>query len=120
MPMTKAEIVEGMLSVLDSPEHWCKHRLFDHHQAHCLLGALNRTICGSSLDGWTWYETNTAGKAVLVEMDKLAIERGYKACGYGDLLGRGAHVVAFNNAVEIEYEDVRLFLKEVLVRVEED
>lgn len=105
--MTHAEIVEGMLTILNGPDSWCKGVLHDSEGRHCLLGALHVVM---KCDYWTYSDELLP---LLNVMDGIAREKGYQAT----YPGHGGPTVEFNNARETEYEDVRLFLKEVLVRV---
>lgn len=105
--MTAAEIIEGMLDILNGPDRWCKNILNDG-QAYCLVGALNKVTTGT----WCWALERSEGHRQVVEiLDDLARERGFSHDG--DYYG----IVEFNNAAETEYEDIRMFLKEALERV---
>ena len=123
--MKAAEIVEAMLDVLNSPEVWCKFLLYntteDGVQQHCLMGAMNKVMYGNPVTVSHPIDTDAlaSGMYLVHKMDELAIEKGYQEV-WGCLrapVGTGAHAVLFNNAVETEYEDLRLFLKETLERV---
>jgi hypothetical protein len=122
---TKVQIVEEMLDILDSPEHWCKHQLerqdnFSAPKQRCILGALNMAHSGtSSFHFFDGDDASANALAVRHTMDKLAVEDGYvSAFTAPAMLGSGAHAVAFNNAPETEFEDIRLFLKKTLVELE--
>lgn len=123
--MNKAEIVEEMLGILDSPEKWCKFLLTntteDGVEQFCLMGALNKVVYNHAYMVMESADMKrvSEGMQLVDKMDELAIEKGYVArwSGITAPLGSGAHAVDFNNAVETEYEDLRLFLKETLEAV---
>jgi len=107
--MTKTEIIDGMLDLLNGPEKWCKHilkRVDENGQAsYCLLGALMHV---TNDNPYVW----SHGLDEMVDLfDHLATEKGYQ---WGPL---NRPCVEFNNANETEYEDLRLFLKEAKERV---
>jgi len=105
--MTKAEIIEGMLNLVNGPEKWCKYTLYEtvnEVERYCLLGALMKVTSGDALR----WSVEVDGMIDL--FDDLAVTK-----GYGKTYERPS--VEFNNAPETEYEDLRLFLKEALERV---
>ena len=110
--MEKAEIIEGMLDLVDSPDKWCKHVLSrtDENgvEQFCLLGAMMRVRTG---EYYRWTEDMAP---VITLFNEIAGELGYED-EYWD-----SPAVQFNNAPETEYEDLRLFLKEALVRATQD
>lgn len=114
--MTKTEIIEGMLDLLNSPERWVKNFLSARgpggKESYCLLGAMFQVATGKACWSTTYRREDVAD--AIRALGVLAHEKGYVSeYHYSD----AAHSVAmFNNAVETEYEDIRLFLKEALVR----
>lgn len=115
---TVAELIEGVLDMLNSPDKWCKerlHRTTDEGEQYCLLGALNMVAVGES---YCWQSPTDEHRSVLQLFDELAKEKGYAPpWGEGRKIGSAEYLVQFNNAPETEYEDLRLFLKEALERV---
>ena len=107
-----------MLGKLNSPEKWCKFELANYEggvESMCLMGALNKACTGSPFNWIIFYggDDHDVAASLVREMDRLAKEKGYG----GHLVRLSEATVYFNNAPETEYEDVRLFLKEVLERV---
>ena len=114
--MTKAEIVERMLEELNSPEKWCKfvlNQAVDGVESMCLMGALNKVVNGDP-GSWCIHNTNDPVIDSLVrEMDAVACQKNPSI----DSPMLSHPTVCFNNNPKTEYEDMRLFLKEVLERV---
>lgn len=119
--MTDAEAIEGVLGLLNGPEKWCKWRSSsidnNGNKSYCLGGALSQVLYGkSSIWGYRiedhGYVRDPQWFSLAEKMDANVRDQGYEGFGVGEAF------VQFNNAPEIEYEDIRMLLKEVLEVVE--
>lgn len=104
---SEAEILEGMIELLDAPEHWCQYSLYDDHGAYCIAGALNMAMTGTWGHGWF-----DAPGSLIERLNKAAMAKGF--------IGSYCPVVDFNNDHSTTYEDVVLLLKEVLYEVQNE
>lgn len=112
---TKTEIIEGMIDLLDTPEHWCKD-LLKEGDAYCLLGALFMSATGDYQYPFDVIaEPNNPVTSIANQMSRMAADRGAS----GHYLPFGA-VAAYNNAHDTTHEDIVLFLKEALYDVQAD
>ena len=115
--MTEAEVIEGMLELLNSPERWCKDLLYDTHaDSYCLMGAMHKVMTGRHQWPQFRYVADEPERKVYKEVIGLiaaAIPDSDVSGGYDD---HECDIVQFNNDRRTEYEDVRLVLKEALER----
>ncbi len=109
--MTDLEVVQEMLSILDTPEHWCQGRLYDYErEAYCLMGALNKAC----FNDWRWHYSTQSEHIRYILND---LSRGKDLGDYYDSEDPEYLAVEFNNAPSTTFEDVKLMLEEALTRV---
>ena len=108
-------VIERMLDLLSDEEHWVKgavHRREDGVDKYCLIGAQERALQDLTLGGIQDDPVVEQQRQRVIVAIKAFMNEALKETGHGSMPG-------FNDSASTEFEDVRLWLKGMLGRLDD-